>query len=414
MAFRASATAIMASATRPRSGRRRCARSSTPANSWKLEFGLDSQNLWSAYDKSTTVDAAGYFVDTHILNGFGRFSFDTPDHFLKNSITVFRTETTRHYNENGPVTDYRGTDAGVEYRGQMALALGSLIFGTRYDKEGAWQRMPPTPASFNTSRDLYAGYLMYQLPVSERLYLSFAGRYDGEIDGKGFLTGRATGVYEFPDIGARIRGSLGTGAKRPTAFQLSLNPALDAERSIGGDIGWEQTLPGGRVHYSVTAFANRFRDLIDFVGVYPGGTYRNVSRADTAGVEIAGSAEIVPAVLTATASYTYLYSHDLSMPSGVPLGRRPQHSGKVSLTYTGIENLTATVSATVVGDRFNDNSGKVPMPAYLVVDLSAKYRINDNVAVFGRVDNLFNASYQEVKGYNTPGLSAYVGLTLAK
>ncbi len=31
--------------------------------------------------------------------------------------------------------------------------------------------------------------------------------------------------------------------------------------------------------------------------------------------------------------------------------------------------------------------------------------------LFGRVENLLNAQYQEVKGYNTPGLSAYVGLS---
>ena len=53
------------------------------------------------------------------------------------------------------------------------------------------------------------------------------------------------------------------------------------------------------------------------------------------------------------------------------------------------------------------------MPAYTVFDLSAKYRVNDHVSVFGRVDNLFNTSYQEVQGYNTAGLSAYAGLTVS-
>ena len=255
---------------------------------------------------------------------------------------------------------------------------------------------------------------MYQLPLFGRLNLSFSGRYDGEFGGSGFTTGRVTAVYDLPEAGARVRGSFGTGAKRPTAFQLSLNPALTSEKSIGGDIGWEQTLPGGNVHYSVTAFANSFRDLIDFVGAYPGGNYRNVSRADTAGVEISGSAEIVPEVLTGTLSYTYLYSHDRSQPSGVPLAKRPWNSAKASLTYTGIDKLSATASVTFVGFRFNDDSGAVGMPPYVVVDLSAKYRINDKVAAFGRIDNLFNASYQEVKGYNTPGFSVYAGLTWAE
>ena len=141
------------------------------------------------------------------LNTYGRFTLDTPDFGLTNTFTVFRTDTTRRYIENGPITDYRGTDTGAEYQGLFKLPVGSLIFGTRFEQEDASQRNPPAPTSFSTSRDLYAGYLLYQLPVGEQLNLSFAGRYDGEVNGTGFVTGRVTGVYELPDWGARIRSA---------------------------------------------------------------------------------------------------------------------------------------------------------------------------------------------------------------
>jgi len=384
-----------------------------PGENWKFEAGVDGDHQFSNIDKSSTVDAPGYNISRDLLSGFGRFSFDGPNGLLKNTLTLFGSETKRRFDENGPVTNYLGSDAGAEYRGLLTLEKGSLIFGTRFEEEAAYQQKVGLPAAFDTTRSLYAGYFLYQLPVGERLNLSFAGRFDGEVSGEGFTTGRATAVFDVPELNGRIRGSIGTGAKRPTPYQLSLNPLLDSEKSFGADLGWEQSLFSDRLTVSATCFYNRFENLIDFTGDFLTGNYHNVKQAETAGVELAGTASIVPGVLSATASYTYLYSHDLAKPIGVPLQRRPEHSAKIELTYIGIQNLEASASATLVGDRFNDSDGMVPMPAYVVVNLAARYHVNSDLTLFGRVDNLFNARYQEIKGYNTAGLSAYVGLTWA-
>ncbi len=129
------------------------------------------------------------------------------------------------------------------------------------------------------------------MPVDAHLNLSFAARHDGEVDAEGFTTGRFTAVYDLPATETRIRASLGTGAKRPTAFQLSYNPALLPEKSVGADIGIEKTLFDGRLTISATGFWNRFSDLIDFDGDYLTGTYKNIAAAETAGVELAASAD---------------------------------------------------------------------------------------------------------------------------
>ena len=63
--------------------------------------------------------------------------------------------------------------------------------------------------AYDRTRLLYAGYFLYQLPATERLNLSFAGRYDGEAGGQNFVTGRFTAMYEIPEMEARLRGSLG-------------------------------------------------------------------------------------------------------------------------------------------------------------------------------------------------------------
>ncbi len=87
----------------------------------------------------------------------------------------------------------------------------------------------------------------------------------------------------------------------------------------------------------------------------------------------------------------------------------------MSVIYYGIRNLDLTATASFIGSR-NNNDAKsttapIVLPAYTRVDLSATYRMSDTVSAFARIENLFNARYQEVAGYNTAGVSAYVGLT---
>jgi vitamin B12 transporter len=388
-----------------------------PGEGARLDFAVDGYHQASDIDKSATVDAAGYTSERDLLSAYARFSFSSLADRLDHSFTAFGTRNTRHFVEAlvpERVTDYRGTSVGAEYQGNLHLdGNRSLLMGARFEQESAFQqRSDKAEPAYDDTRHLYAGYLLYQLPVGYRTNLSFAGRYDGEIGGDGFLTGRATAVYAFPEAEARVRGSIGTGAKRPTAFQFSYNDDLLPEQSIGADIGFDRTLHDGRVDVSVTGFWNRYHNLIDYEGDFITGTYENITEAETAGVEVATSANLVRGVLTGTASYTYLYSRNLA--TGLPLERRPAHSGAVALTYTGIRDFTATLSAVVIGARYNNDAATDLLPPYARFDLYGSYRMSDTLTVFGRVENLLNAQYQEVTGYNAPGSSVFAGLTWKK
>jgi vitamin B12 transporter len=257
--------------------------------------------------------------------------------------------------------------------------------------------------------------------VFRRLNLSFTGRYDGEIGGDGFLTGRATAAYSVPETWTKFRASAGTAAKRPTAYMIGnnafavlTNPSVQTdlrpENSIGADVGIDQGLFDGRLTVSATGFINRFTDLINFNTTNSG--YENIANASTAGVELSGTAELIPSRLTVTASYTYLEPRDLD--KGTDLPRRPRHSGAIALTYTGESGFEATLSGTLVGPRFNKAGGVEPLAGYVRLDLEASYPINPATMVFARIENLTDARYQDPGGYNTPGLSAYVGLTWNK
>ena len=52
----------------------------------------------------------------------------------------------------------------------------------------------------------------------------------------------------------------------------------------------------------------------------------------------------------------------------------------------------------------------VAMKAYSLVNLAGALKLNGTLELYGRIENLANARYEEVYGFNTPGRAAYAGL----
>jgi vitamin B12 transporter len=48
-----------------------------------------------------------------------------------------------------------------------------------------------------------------------------------------------------------------------------------------------------------------------------------------------------------------------------------------------------------------------------LANLALSYDITGNIQVFGRVENLLDEDYEEVKGFGTPELSAFGGCRLS-
>jgi vitamin B12 transporter len=397
-----------------------------PIDGPTVEVGINAFDQHADYDSTSNPDAP-YTVDRTSVSGFGKISMPMFGGRLENSFTGFFLDSSRDNREPGgsiPVSKFNATSVGAEYQGVIDLSdSGQLLVGTRVEHEIASNTADTTSFSgYESDRTFYAGYALHQFTLGDNLFLTWGGRYDGEIDGDGFLTGRTTAAYVMPETGTTFRGSIGTGAKRPTAYQIANNnyaaakyPADDIdtdlrpETSIGVDAGIEQSLFDNRVNVSATAFYNRFHDLLAFETIsFPDGFYENISRAETAGVELAARADIVPGFLRGGISYTYLYSRNLD--TGAELPRRPENTAAFDLTYIGSDRFEMTLSGVLVGERLNSSSSSTLLPAYGRLDLSAKYMLAANTELFGRIDNLTNTQYQDPAGFNAPGLSAYIGL----
>lgn len=404
---------------------------------FRVEVGTMATFTRAEYDAAfgPRPDTPGH-TSSVFHSSFVRAELDTFENRLKHKLQFFASRTKRDYDSYytvnfPPPTNffekyrYIGSRVGGEYQGELKLgAFGTFIAGLRYEREmidSYSEFVAPFPAprakDLGRGQDTHSAFALWQVPVGERLDLSFGARIDDTRNAATFRTWRATAAYRIDETGTKLRASIGTGGKAPTLYQLFAPlygvTTLKPERSFGYDLGIDQSLLGGRARISVTGFRNEIKDLIDFEFVAcppanPFGCFLNVKRAETQGVEVAAEATLVQDYLTARATYTFMRAVDAQ--TGLRLARRPDHSGRVALAFTPLPKLTIEPSVTLVGKRFSTSGQRLRLAPYARFDVLTSYRLTDNLDVYLRAENLSDARYQEVYDYGTTGRAIYAGM----
>lgn len=403
----------------------------------RLESGFLSSFTRSAYDAAT-----GAFPDTPssatrlIEQAWGKASFDTIDGILTHTVSVFDTHTDRSFNDVSyrtnqlprntisTVSDFIGNSIGAEYQGNLKMGpFGSLILGTRTQNETAntyaTNLLPvPSPrrAQLASTQQTDALFALWQVPVGERLNLSLGGRVDDVAGVATFETWRASAAYLIAETGTKFHTSAGTGAKAPTLYQLYApiygNVALTPEQSFGYDAGIDQTLLNGRLTFSVTGFANKLSNLIEFSidAANPLGHYINVTRAETSGLELGSDIVLLPGYLKLKTAYTHLHAVDLATDR--TLQRRPRDVARLALAITPTDRWLIEPRILSVSKRFSGANETNPLAPYTRVDIYSEYKIDAARKVFARGENIFNARYQEVFNFGTTGPAVYAGVNV--
>ena len=50
------------------------------------------------------------------------------------------------------------------------------------------------------------------------------------------------------------------------------------------------------------------------------------------------------------------------------------------------------------------------MASYTLVTIAASYQMTPRLELFGRIVNALNEDYEDVFGFNTPGIGVFIGL----
>ena len=263
----------------------------------------------------------------------------------------------------------------------------------------------------------------------QQLYLSAAVRHDSNSDFDDVNTWHAASLYTFAKTGTRLHADFGTGQKAPTFterysyFPLFFigNPDLKPEKSRGWEFGVRQPFANGRWTAQATYFKERLQnEIADFV--FDPATFfftaENVNgTSHRKGVETALQASITDK-FDAAATYTYLDADQLDAAGGFTAEiRRPMHMASANFNYRFMDsrgNINLNLSYT--GDQYDTffppgaAGQRVKLDSYTLVNLAASYQATDRVRVYGRIENLFDDDYEDVIGFSTPGIGAFIGV----
>jgi vitamin B12 transporter len=256
-------------------------------------------------------------------------------------------------------------------------------------------------------------YIQDKINVNDAFFATVGARLDDNDMFGDKATWRVAPAYYIKETDTKIKGALGTGFKAPTLYQLFSsfgNPALQPETSLGWEAGVEQRFFDKTLTAEAVYFSNRFQNLIDYS--FATNKYLNVGEATSKGVEL--SLTYRPSKeIQFGGNYTYTQATDET--TGLALLRRPRNKGGVDVTYFATDKLTFTLAAIFVGQRRDVDANLWPAPrvtldSYQVWNFTAAYQLTEKLSIFGRIENAFNATYEEIKGYGVSGAAVYAGI----
>ncbi len=267
------------------------------------------------------------------------------------------------------------------------------------------------------SRSAYSqGYFTEVILNAGDLFSStFGARIDDHSKFGTQTTWRVAPVLNFKESGTALKATAGTGYKAPSLVQLYSsygNPDLNAEESVGFDLGIEQNLFSDLIQAEARMFWNSFDNLITFNP----STFilENIEEARSRGIETSLRARILED-LSSGVSWTYTDSEDES--TNLPLLRRARNKLALELNYRVCEKSQITLSTLAIGARADNDFSTYPptretLAGYVVMNIAASLKINEHIEATFRVENLFDKNYQEVLGYGTTGAAVFGGVRL--
>jgi vitamin B12 transporter len=424
------------------------ARSGTEADGYRRWSAHGATSL-AATDSLTWTNALYYSHGRVEIDGFAppTFSFgDTPQlstiqevyarsglNWRNNAVTqtldVSLADINRD-NFNSPTATTasfiaRGRSERVAYQIDWSAEPVRVVAGADYE----WSRLFTTDGFSPDSQTvgIGGGYGQIVVSPSDQWQISGGVRHNDHRRFGGATVFSGNLVWQ-SGSGLAARLAYSEGFKAPTLFQLSGsasafgNPALQPERSQNYEAGLRYR--GDSWHVDAAVFRRDSGNLIDFVGCTgagapaicasgnrPFGTYANIAKAQSEGIDVAADGRFGD--LTLAASYSHVSSHDRTTGranSGRRLARRPQDTASVSIDWRTQAGVGIGGDVRYVGPSFDNASNSVRLAGFALVSLRASVDLNKQFELFGRVDNLFDATYQTVANYGTLGRGFSIGV----
>ncbi|ETX13063.1 hypothetical protein OCH239_13670 [Roseivivax halodurans JCM 10272] len=412
-----------------------------------LSYGAATERAGFAVSASRArTDGFSAFSSDGEEDGFagGQYSFDAyynVSQDLRVGLTGFSFDSEFDYDPNPNTGDtlQRGLRAYVEAQtGAVAHSFNVSRFSidretpnayyTEYEGErdevsylATWDTSPALTLSYGADWTLETAasttdeeieviglFGEAQYAATETLDLSLSLRHDDNSQFGGSTTGRAALTWRAaPDL--TVRSSLGNGFRAPSLSELygtfGANPDLDPETSRSFDLGVEKTFVSG-AQVTATLFHTEVDDLIQYVEEYQQVSGTSVSQ----GIELSGEVPLGDRV-TLTGAYTYT---DARNANDDPLERVARHALDLGLAADITDRIQAGASLqhrADLPDTFGATGfSRQEVDDYTVANARFGYSFGEGREAYIRVENLFDADYEVIPGYETSGRAAYFGV----
>ena len=296
--------------------------------------------------------------------------------------------------------------------------------------------------------------------VTEQLAINVAGRYNyAEIDMQDQYGTSLTGRHKFnrfnPSAGLtyafmpaiNFYSGYSESSRVPTPMELSCadpedpcklpnafiaDPPLDQVVAKTWEVGFRgrfHSLFDGRIQWNAGYFnTTNYNDIIfqsaTASGANSAGYFENVGRTRRQGLELGLStafferwrlalnytfidARYLTPFTSQSPSHPYADANgDIQVSSGDYIPSIPQHLVKFSTDVDVVDSWTVGMNLIFNGEQFlrgDEANLDKPLNGYTVVNLYTEYRFNEHFTLFGRLNNVFGAKYNNFGLYGNTG-----------
>lgn len=410
------------------------------------QYSASGQVLVDITD-TVRIEASGYYADSRIDNDsvFPPFSSDTDqfslaqefygnasvhaeafDGWFQNRFALSMADINREIISPFFTSLPRGRSERFEYRGDFAVVEQlRLVFGTEMEDSRYKNR------GVSASTGIDSLFFQTVFKPAQGLTLTGGVRHDEHEDFGGNTSLAGNLAYRLGENGPTVRASYAEGFRAPSLIDLDDRPfgfgtpGLLPETAKSYEIGVDHSLIEKAVQISVILFQRDTRNQIAFAacpvapdpaptvcrsGNRPFGTTLNIERNRTRGAEAILSISPVER-FRIDANYTYLDTENRSSGAnfGNRLARRPANSLYLNAHYETGFGLKLGADLQMVGDSFDDLANDRRLDGYILAGVRASVPVTATIELFGRIDNLFDVTYETASDFGSPGRSAYLG-----
>ncbi len=304
-----------------------------------------------------------------------------------------------------------------------------------------------SPSSSNLDEEINAFYTEFKYELTKKLTSTFNFRYDDiNYDLENLLNPLQNIAPSFDESSYRaglnyeinpntnLYTSISTGFRAPTAGQISSNSNNGYKTDIDSEeiLNYELGLRGKTDYFNYEASIYQL-DRKDYIGMRAGNYirssdednyYDNVGDMRSRGFELALNSSPLDN-LSVNLAYTYLnaqftrnnykqlvsdavYAYPMGVRTlispavfqtldltGYQVPRTPKHTLNLTLNYTPIDNLTVSPELIAKSSYFADETNNFEQGGYALVNLRTSYKVNEDLEIFARIDNLFDREYKQ-------------------